>query len=446
MKRVNYLLLFFAIFLTEPQSLLAQGRAAARLFWQDDSGATVRYGDLKKTDNGWSMTPAPINGFPQLDVAEQSLVQMQADSGIVLLGVHDNADGTVGSGWVAIDSGAVEESHGDHSHWKFTGVPSVLTSLVNAEQGNPAHVYQYGKTFVLANDKKNGFTITSAASIRGAKTPDSAATFYDGGNGHITLAVVDDKVAYATWIARDGDDVGRVDVVGLGDNEGKRYSIACPSGGLHGATTNSGKVFFAPADGVCWVVADTELDDEPESVQVNHLSLGKDSDGNPLRTGAFTNLGDKVLFTAGKGDDTKLCWIDAASPSPKVQSLPIEISEGDSLTTPVAVKTRTGKRLAMMFRENKAAPETDALLVVDLDPDSNKDWADAAMSKTIPVGANQMEGHGGHHELVALPGGREVMISNPGDGTLSVISLIDFTVTATIPVDGVPTRLVAIGG
>ncbi len=446
MKRTICLFLLLAVMGTAPSTVLAQERTVARLFWQDDSGATVRYGDLKKSADGWSIESKPIDGFPSLDIAEQSLVQMQADSGIVLLGIHDSADGTVGSGWVAIDSGAVEEDHGNHSHLHFQQPPSVMKSLVNAEQGNPAHVYQYGKTFVLANDKKNGFTVTSAAKLRDAKTPDSAATFHDGGNGHITLAVVDDQVAYSTWIARDGDDCGRVDVVGLGVNEGKRYSIKCPSGGLHGATTNSGKVFFAPSDGVCWVGADVELDDAPDSVQIHHLSLGKDSDGNPLRTGAFTNLDNTVLFTSGKGEDAKLCWIDAASQSPSVQSIPVELSEGDSLSTPVTVRSRAGKRLAMMFRENKESPETDSLLVVDCDPDGNGKWDDAEQVKTIPVGRNQMEGHGGHHEVAVLPGGREVVVSNPADATLSVISLTDFTVNATMPVEGVPTRLVAIGG
>lgn len=424
---------------------LAKERVIARLFWQDDSGATVRWGDLKKSATGWAVDGQAVDDFPTLDLAEQSLVQMQSDAGLIIVGVHDRADGAVGSGWVAIESGAVEESHGDHSHWRFKQPPSVLHQRIDADQGNPAHVYRYGKSFVLANDKKNGFTITSSDAIRSAKTPDTAATFHGGGNGHITLAVVDDRVAYATWIAPAGDDCGRIDVVGIGDNAGKRYSIQCPTGMLHGATTNSGKVFFAPADGVCWVDADREVEDDPGSVNVRHLSLGTDADDKPLRTGVFENFGRYVLFTAGKGDDAKLCVINAASDSPAVMELPIELSEGQTLTTPIAVKSIVKKSLAMMFRENKDAPDEDALLIVDLDPNGDNVLSDMAVVQTVPVGRNQIDGHSGHHEAVVLPGRREVVVSNPADATLSIVSLADFTVVATVAVDGTPTRLVAIG-
>ncbi|MGB7328848.1 MAG: hypothetical protein WBD31_28475 [Rubripirellula sp.] len=441
-------LLFIAsiVSLASHSCVMAEGPTLARLFWQDGSDATVRYGDLRKSDSGWTIDPNPVEGFPSLDAAEQSLVQMQSDDGLILVGVHDHADGTIGSGWVAIESGAVKESHGDHSHWRFQESPSVLGSVLDTEQGNPAHVYLYGNSFVLANDKLNGFTITTAARVRSAKTYAAATSFYEGGNGHITLAVAPGRVAYATWIDREGDDSGRVDVVGLGDNDGKRYSFHCPTGGLHGATMNSGKVFFAPSDGVCWVSVDRELAAAPESVQVHHLSLGKDAEENPLRTGAFVSLDSFVLFSAGKGDNAKLCWIDASSESAEMQSLSIEIADGESLSTPLPVRTRGGRRMAVMFRESIDEPENDALVIVDLDPDKDGDYTDAVIAKTVPVGRNQIVGHSGHHEATVLPHGRELAITNPSDGTISIISLSDFSIVATIKVEGTPTRLIAVGG
>ncbi len=423
----------------------SQGRTVARLFWQDNNDATVRYGDLKKSAAGWSLEPEPVPGFPSLDTAEQTLVQMQTDAGIVVLGIHDHAAGTIGSGWVAIDSGVVEESHGDHSHLRFKHVPSILHRQIDTDQGNPAHVYKYGKSFAFAIDKHNGFTITSASRLRTSKSPESATSFHEGGNGHITLAVIEDHVAYATWIDRDGENAGRVDVVGLGENQGKQYSIHCPTGGLHGATANSGKIFLAPSDGVCWVHADLALDSAPESVEVNYLSLGKDADDTPLRTGAFANLDRLVLFTAGKGDDAQLCWIDATIDSPAVTTLPIELAEGESLTTPLAVRARGGKQMAIMFRENKTSPSDDSLLIVDLDPNSDGDHSDAAVRADLSIGGNQIEGHSGHHEAVVLPNARELLISNPADGTVSLISLTELRVLETFTVGGTPTRLVAIG-
>jgi len=446
MNQLRSILVAIAACLTIPSIAVGEGRTAARLFWQDDSEATVRYGDLKRSKSGWSLEAQPVEGFPRLDTGEQSLVQMQTDGGIVMVGVHDRADGTFGSGWVAIESGATEQSHGDHSHWHMTESPRVIRSVIDDQQGNPAHVYLYGNSFVLANDKLNGFSIASAASVRDAKDDADAISFHEGGNGHITLAVAENRVAYSTWIAPMGDDMGRVDVIGLGENAGKQYSIKCPSGVLHGATYNSGKAFFAPGDGICWVNADLELDDAPESVQVNHLSLGEDADGKPLRTGAFANLDSVVLFAAGKGDESKLCWIDASSDAPEIRSLAIEVADGESLSTPVALKARGGKPMAMMFRENPTDPDTDSLVFVDLDPNKDGSLVDAKVAGTVAIGCNQIEGHSGHHAMVALPYGREVVVSNPGDGTLSIISLADFSIVETIGVEGAPTRLVAIGG
>lgn len=196
---------------------------------------------------------------------------------------------------------------------------------------------------------------------------------------------------------------------------------------------------------MCWVNADLVCDDAPETVQVHYLSLGKQDDDTPLRTGAFENLDRRVLFTAGKGDQAKLCWIDASSKSPSVESLPLELSAGESLSTPLAIKTRDGKSWVVMFRESTDAPETDKLVAVEMDANLDGDWTDAALRHTVGIGRNQIQGHGGHHEAVLLPSGRQLLVSNPADGTLSVISLADWTVQDTIFVEGQPARLAAVG-
>ncbi|MCG8651204.1 MAG: hypothetical protein MI861_15305 [Pirellulales bacterium] len=418
----------------------------ARVFWQDDSDATVRCGDLKKSVDGWSIEKLSIDDFPKLDPERQSLVQMRMHEGLVVVGVRDSEDGSFGSGWVVIESGVVEEPHGDHSHWRFTNSARVSHSVIDTEQGNPAHVYKYGNSFVLANDKKNGFTLTSAAQIRDAKVAGDAASFYEGGNGHITLAVAPHQVAYATWIAPDGDDRGRVDVVGLGKNLGKSYSITCPSGMLHGAAMNSGKAFFAPAEGICWVTVDYELDDAPESVAVHHLSLGMDENDKPLRTGAFADQGRHLVFTAGKGAATKLCWVDASADQPTVASLPINVEEGEAISTPVTMKSRYGDTLAVLFGQFKESPQDDRMLVVNLDPNRDGWFDDAKLSQAIDVGPNQMVGHSGYHAAAMLPDRRHAVITNPGDGSLWVISLNSLKVVAKLNLDGTPTRLLAIGG
>ncbi|TVP97853.1 MAG: hypothetical protein EA381_13995 [Planctomycetaceae bacterium] len=424
----------------------AQERTVARLFWQDDDTQQLKWGDLRLGGSDWSLDQQTLTDFPTLDAQEQGLVQMVEDAGLLLVGVRDQADGNFGSGWVAVETGAVEEPHGDHSHWRIQHSPRVLMHRIDDQQGNPAHLYKYGAQLVLANDRKNGFTITTAEQLRAAKTANEATNFYAGGNGHITLAVVGDTVAYSTWIAPAGPEAGRVDVVGIGNHDGKGYSISCPTGTLHGATTNQGKVFFAPADGVCWVVADRTVDADPASVEVHTISLGTDTEGKPLRTGAFANFREHVLFVSGKGNDAKLCSLNAAKAEPTLHELPLPIGETTSLTTPIPLRTRSGKRVALIFNEDREAAENDQLLVIDLDPNSDGDLSDAKLWKTVAIGRNQIApGHKGHHDLAVLPNARFAVLSNPGDATLSLLSLSDFEIVTTLNVGGNPGRLIAVG-
>jgi hypothetical protein len=422
----------------------AQGRTATRLFWQDDASAKLRWGDLRVQAGRWELQPQELAGFPQLDKENQGMVQMQSSDGVVLVGVRDHADGAFGSGWIAVESGVVEEPHGDHSHWKYNVVPRVLRQAIDADQGNPAHVYLYGKQFVLANDRKDGFTLTSASQLRSAKQPSDAAKFHSGGNGHITLAVVDQRVAYATWIAPAGEHQGRVDVVGIGVNAGKGYALRCPTGMLHGATASHGRVFLAPAEGVCWFDADLNVERSADSVTIHHLQIGTSAEDKPLRTGSFSNHGNLVLFCSGKGADARLCWIDAKASAPAISQLLLPQQGDQSLSTPLVVTVR-GRKLVCLLRESQSEPETDALLVAELDPNRDGGYADAAIIKELPIGKNQIEDHSGHHEAIPIGDSGFLAISNPAEGSIWVVSLLDMTVPAKFKVQGTPTRLAAVG-
>jgi hypothetical protein len=417
-------------------------RTVARLFWQDAADQSLKSGDLKRGDS-WKIATAKVDGFPTLDPDKQTHVQMEYANGILLTGIHDTEDGTFQSGWVAIETGVTQELHGDHSHWHFGASPKVIASRMDKEQGNPAHVYLYDGAFYLANDKKNGFTMVSPSALRvnnGAK----ADQFISAGGGHITLAAIGGNVAYATWIDRQGDNLGRVDVVGLGSNAGRDYRFQLPSGGIHGATANAGKIFFAPSDGICWVEADENLSKRANQIAINHVSLGKDEQGNPKRTGAFENAGSHVLFTVGRGADAALCMLEATSPKPALIKLDLSVSEGSSITTPAAVQSRKGERFALLFEESSSGQQPEKLHVVALDPNRDGNCSDAKLHTSITVGRSLIEGHSGHHEVAAL-GRSFVAISNPGDGTIAVLSTNDWTVQATLQVGGTPTRLVAVG-
>lgn len=423
-------------------------RVTARLFWQDGDDQSIQSGDVIRDSGTWKIQKHPIAGLPKLDPEKQSLVQMRTAAGVVFVGVRDTSNGDFQSGWIALNSGVEEEEHGNHSHWHYEQKPSTIAFKLDAEQGNPAHMYEYDGSIFMANDKKNGFTILSPKTF--LKHPsNSSSRFVSGGGGHITIAAVDHRVAYATWTDRDGENKGRVDVVGIeSDKTAAGYSIRLPSGGLHGATACAGKVFFAPSDGVCWVQADVNLSSKPENVEVHWLSLGEDSQtGKPYRTGAFESHGNNVLFVTGAAKDASLCWIDATAPKPSVVKIPMPLESGLAWTTPRCVRTfRGNKQYALMFAERKGSGLGESLAIVDLDPNSDGNYADAVLAKSIPVGPSKIEGHSGHHDVCFGPRRRWAFISNPGEGSLWVLSLEDLEIQAKIQVSGTPTHVLAVGG
>jgi DNA-binding beta-propeller fold protein YncE len=83
---------------------------------------------------------------------------------------------------------------------------------------------------------------------------------------------------------------------------------------------------------------------------------------------------------------------------------------------------------------------------VDLDPNKDGNLSDAKVAKTMAVGASKIVGHGGHHEASFSASGRLAFITNPGDGSIWVISLSTLEVDSQHQVGGVPARVLAIGG
>ncbi len=423
------------------------GPRVARVLWQDRDKDVLMWGEVHSGEK-WIVSASPVKNFPKLDPEKQDLVQMEHAAGYLLVGVRDNDDGKYQSGWIVIDTGVREEPHGDHSDWKFVSSPLVKSSRLDADQGNPAHLYLYNDHFYLANDRKNGFTQIDPKELD-SKPAQECGTFCAGGGNHITMAAVDNTVCYSTWIDGGGPNMGRVDVVNLKKTDGDKiaYSFKLPTGVIHGATVNSGRVFFAPADGVCWVDADTSLTKTAETVGVNHISLGKEEGAEkPNRTGAFVNQRNWVLFTTGSPEGkSSLCLVDARAAQPTVIKLPIEVADGLSLTTPEVVLAAGGKRYAFLFHDKKEGQAQEQLTIVDLDPNGDRNLSDAKIAKTMPVGASKVDGHHGHHAVSFDSEGRLACFTNPGDGTIWVMTLKDLTVRAKSVVGGTPGAIVAIG-
>ena len=420
-----------------------------RVVWQDREDKTLKWGELVRVGRTLQFRNfGVLKDFPQLDKERHELVQMERIGRLMLVGVRDDDKGNLLSGWVALDLRVEELPHGDHSDFDYGGAPRVVASVLNQEQGNPAHLYVYDRAFYLANDSRNGFTRITPQQLAGG-ADDKHGTFHRGGGGHITLAAVDHKVSYSTWIFSRSQEGGPIDVSDLSKtgDEAIAYTFHLPVGGLHGAIANSGKVFFAPSDGVYWVQADLELKETPETVKYHHISLGKDEESErPNRTGAFTNHRNWVLFTTGRGTNSRLCLLNAEADEPTLHEVNIPLEDGLSLTTPDTFVTAAGKNYAFLFQNKKEGDVVEKLTVIDLDPNRDRDLSDATVVKTIPVGSSQVEGHYGHHTISMDDDGRLAVITNPGDGQIWLLSLADLRVIGKYRVGGMPTKILAIGG
>lgn len=423
-----------------------------RLFIQDHGGKTVRWADILKGKGEIleMSTPNVVSGFPKLDAEQQNLVQMESSLQTMLVGVRDREDGTNQSGWVFLETGVEEETHGDHAHWKFNQEPRVVQSQLDDLQGNPAHLYCYQGVYYLANDRNSGYTRIDPQSYRDQPEKPISAGFQQGGGQHITLAVVDGTTGYASWIAGGGPKKGLIDVTRVlpeGNSE-ICYSFSLPTGAIHGVTTCAGKVFFAPADGICWCEADRNpLPSEQQQVNVQYFSLGVDQETQkPHRTGAFKTHRNYVLFVSGKGPEARLCLLDAKPDTPELISVPLPMWTGNSPVSLEICQTAWGKRLAFVFHNHPQELEQDELLsVIELDPDGDLEFQDARLLKTMKVGASKVEGHYGHHSIAFDQAGRYGFWSEPGTGKVKALSLETLEPMGEFSVPGVPTKVIAVG-
>ncbi|MCS7020268.1 MAG: hypothetical protein NZ703_05530 [Gemmataceae bacterium] len=429
-------------------------RPFTRLFVQDLDNCALKWTTVRlDQDNRWLCDPwATVSGFPALDAKRQKLVQMDVVGSLLLVGVRDDADGTFQSGWVLLDTGVRYIDHGDHGHWNFRRSPEVWDQCLDDKQGNPAHLYVYNEKFFLANDRLNGYTRIDPS--RYEKTKEGTLRkdtprFIPGGGNHITLAVVDDKVGYSCWIDGGGPNKGRVDVTPIPHEQASSkpaYSFYLPTGAIHGATTCAGKVFFAPAAGLCWVHADRELKHNPETVKIHHIDLGTEDD-KPRRTGAFVTHKNYVLFTTGKSKQAALAILDAQAAQPLPWFVPLPVPAGTQPVTPIIADTAYGPLYAFVFCDRVPPAEnvTEVLHVIDLDPNRDGKLDDAKLFKTLTVGGSAVEGHFGHHDLTFDSDRQYGFFTNPADKTLVVLSLKTLEPVATFSFDGKPTALVAVG-
>lgn len=419
-----------------------------RVAWQDAKDRSLHWGEFVQV--GPSIVfqnQGKVPGFPAL-TDNQALGTMKRIDNMLLIGVRGGPPGQPQGGWLAVDLQVTEQPHGDHSDYTYGDSPRVTISVLSDSKKYPIHLYDYNNEFYLANDPMNGFTRISPSKLM-AGGDEALGVFYQGGGGHITLAAVNKKVGYSTWINKTESGGGRVDVVNLDKpgSESIAYSFESPTPGLHGAITNSGRVFMAPSDGIIWVDADLDLSKSSESVKVNHLSLGKNPDDDkPYRTGGFTDHKDWVMFLAGMDEDAGLCMIRASAETPSVSKLIVETKPGLRLGMPQCVTALSGKEYAMAFQSKRAGDAVEQLTIIDLDPNLDKDFTDAKIEKSIDVGSGLVEGFRSYHSISFDDDETYAVFTNPADGEICLLSLDKLKVVSRQKVGGVPTGIVAVGG
>ena len=124
----------------------------------------------------------------------------------------------------------------------------------------------------------------------------------------------------------------------------------------------------------------------------------------------------------------------------------LNVKKGTQAVTPHVAVTPEGKAYAFIFHDHaKGVDVEDALEIVALDPNGDGDCSDAKVVKTLKVGKSAVEGHFGHHDMAFDAEKQFGFFTNPGDGTISVLSLKSLDVVNTFKVGGTPTALVALG-
>ncbi|MCS7015133.1 MAG: hypothetical protein NZM42_03315 [Gemmatales bacterium] len=429
----------------------AKGQRLTRLFYHDDSTCTLRWADVMMTSNAVKLQlTQPVAQWPKVDPSKQHLTQLVAIANWLLSGLHDSEQGKFGSGWMLTYSAVRRIPHGDHEDWRYDPNPFVADYRLDDKQGNPAHVYAYNSVFYVANDLLSGYTRIAPRDyeVRGNRLVRKGRPhFIPGGGNHITLAVDRDRVGYACWIDNDGENKGRVDVSVIQPNGASfiLYTFNLPWGALHGATINSGKVFVAPEENVVWFPALADVRTKPESITYHVVDLGKEN-GQPLRTGAFADYKNYVLFVTGRSKPM-LGIINAAQSEPQLVTVSLSARQGLRPVTPKVVATHDGKVLALVCHDKPGDAQMEEILdIVSLDPDGDGSFHDAKLVHTLTIGPSAVQGHFGHHHVTADADGRFAFVTNPGNGTIQAIRLSDFNLVATWTVGGKPSDIVAIGG
>ena len=111
------------------------------------------------------------------------------------------------------------------------------------------------------------------------------------------------------------------------------------------------------------------------------------------------------------------------------------------------IKPRRGNAVALVFHETEGdAAGRSQMSLLELNPNGDQKWDDLRVGPELTVGKPKIAGHSGHHSVTVDSDQFRCILSNPGDGTLTVFSLDERKLIMNYTVGGIPTRVIAYGG
>lgn len=406
-----------------------------RVFWRDGETNQLSFADITTT-NRWNMKRGWVTGFPKMQ-SGQSIGDMHQAAGAVMVGVNRDADGANG-GWVAIDSGAFEQPHGNHNHWMYTNSPQVRNSQLTSGKNGATNVRVSDNQLLVM--EQGTAEVTQANPNQLKSNGGAQPSRFSAGGKDIRMTTVNGIIGYAASTSS-ADESVQVKVLDLRSaTPVEKYSFVLPCHSVSAATTNSGRVYFATDEGIFWLLADTSLTKTAESVVFQKIETR-------TQTSHFENQKNWLLFTEVGETDSSLCMVNTLQQQPAIQRLPISVSEGLRLSDPSTVLC-LGRRYAYLFQDAVAteSPQSEKLTVVELDPNRDGDFRDAMVKSTVDVGASKpAEDGGGRHHVSFDAFGRHAVITNPGDGLIMVMTVRDSKIVANFKVGGAPDQIVAVG-
>jgi len=422
-RRLAMTTLAAAALMTTAAGQNVREKTIMRVFWQDAASQKLSYANLTASSR-WNLRRGWVGGFPQLEASTQSLGEMVAVDGQVFVSVTA-ADDTAAGGWLCLDSGAFEEPHGNHTHWKYTRTPRVRQSELAVGRGQTAGLMQHNGTVVHA-DSTGACTLLTTGQmkfggdrgLRQLTLPQPARFCLIEGQHLFTAGEKSERIATASY------DISAATRPLNGSD--------FPGAQLTGIVYNSGRKFVAYDRGI-----------QREISRAN----GRETTSLDLQemVHEMTSEQDWVLFTCGVGEDTRLCLTRAADPGRGFVTLPVPGSDG---TKPRSLSTKLslGKRHAFVIQETATAgtPAKEQLVIIRLDPNKDGDFSDATIRQRIDLGMRP-PAPAGNSGLCFDAYGRYAVVSSPAAGVLTVISLSKMSVVARFQVGGAPGRIVGVG-